>query len=246
MATDPFPTLDAFLAHGLCQLDKCGICLEGFDSTHIAVRFCGPGSCDHVFGESCIKAWVKSDGKNANKCPMCRKVLFENSRILNEDSGVEEDEDEELQSELERHGRISGVDLLGFEDHPSTEGDEQEEPSRGLRLQDIRTREEALHFVTMLHNCIENPPYDNRSASQLYGDELLMFCTREALRRCEIHGSLPLEQPLWDLIGEVVEVLSLRYLCPPASDGCALETEEELAIWFDALKETLEWEFDDE
>ncbi|MCJ1465125.1 hypothetical protein MMC07_003741 [Pseudocyphellaria aurata] len=61
----------------------CTICSEELTDTHHAVRL----PCGHIFGASCIKAWLNpfapctteeifGPAVGANTCPMCRRELF--------------------------------------------------------------------------------------------------------------------------------------------------------------------------
>ncbi|KAJ4987537.1 hypothetical protein SVAN01_06994 [Stagonosporopsis vannaccii] len=93
------PTRHEFLTNGLSPLDStCIICLEPFGPSHIAVRFTGPDVCCHVFGEQCLQQWVLTDGRNANRCPTCRRLLFRS------ESDVENEEEEVM-----AHGAWSEV-----------------------------------------------------------------------------------------------------------------------------------------
>lgn len=65
---------------------KCHICAEDFTTrVHGAVRL----PCNHIFGESCIKIWLRPYARympiqgerwgepvGANNCPLCRQVFF--------------------------------------------------------------------------------------------------------------------------------------------------------------------------
>ncbi|KAF9701949.1 hypothetical protein EKO04_000275 [Ascochyta lentis] len=98
---------DEFLRNGINVNDKCNICLEGFDSTHLPANFSKGGSCHHVFGESCLRNWLLSSSGNANKCPVCRCILFRHESDMkgNEQEAEEEDEgdDDSYESEEENN-----------------------------------------------------------------------------------------------------------------------------------------------
>jgi hypothetical protein len=57
-------------------LETCSICLEPFSEAHSALRFTGQDACSHVFGHPCLRNWTGTANHNANKCPVCRRVLW--------------------------------------------------------------------------------------------------------------------------------------------------------------------------
>ncbi|PVH97895.1 hypothetical protein DM02DRAFT_683768 [Periconia macrospinosa] len=49
-------------------------CDEEYDEDeHVAVAL----PCGHGFGESCLKSWFSSTQEARNRCPMCRRKLYE-------------------------------------------------------------------------------------------------------------------------------------------------------------------------
>lgn len=52
----------------------CPICEDAFGEAHFPISIDG---CRHVFGSECIKKWVRSTNAGRNKCPTCRRVMFE-------------------------------------------------------------------------------------------------------------------------------------------------------------------------
>jgi hypothetical protein len=94
------PTKNDFLA----SLDplKCSLCLDLYDKTHVPVEL----ECGHIFGDYCIANAAESETQNNNRCPLCRRKLFEqedfdsygeliHARDQNEEEGGEETADEE-------------------------------------------------------------------------------------------------------------------------------------------------------
>ncbi|KAF2118976.1 hypothetical protein BDV96DRAFT_629538 [Lophiotrema nucula] len=73
-------TKKSFLRHHISRCkspeDLCGICLETYSTTskdhHNAVSFTHPNACKHIFGDHCIREWLKDH----NTCPLCRIELF--------------------------------------------------------------------------------------------------------------------------------------------------------------------------
>jgi hypothetical protein len=65
------PTKNDFLA----SLDplKFFLCLEPYDKTHVPVEL----ECGHIFGDYCIAYAAESETQNNNRCPLCRRKLFE-------------------------------------------------------------------------------------------------------------------------------------------------------------------------
>ncbi|KAF1917740.1 hypothetical protein BDU57DRAFT_528296 [Ampelomyces quisqualis] len=53
--------------------DECCICLLAFSGNDPPVRIPNISGCNHIFGRSCLKQWVR-EGKD--NCPLCRKVLY--------------------------------------------------------------------------------------------------------------------------------------------------------------------------
>lgn len=80
----PLPAdLVTFRAHHLEQLslnaeETCVICRDPYDDNllHTAVRIIGIDNCNHIFGQTCLDAWIGSGCSNSNTCPMCRTELF--------------------------------------------------------------------------------------------------------------------------------------------------------------------------
>jgi hypothetical protein len=53
-------------------LQHCDLCRDPFSETHIPTRT----KCDHIFGSTCLQAYIDSDDDDSNKCPKCHKVMF--------------------------------------------------------------------------------------------------------------------------------------------------------------------------
>ncbi|KAH7412274.1 hypothetical protein DE146DRAFT_642721 [Phaeosphaeria sp. MPI-PUGE-AT-0046c] len=62
-------------ATGTTEDPECPICFEDYDElAHRAVRLQNV-VCDHIFGRSCIQAWVNSQMPNAHRCPSYRRSI---------------------------------------------------------------------------------------------------------------------------------------------------------------------------
>lgn len=85
MIYDTLPTRSEFLATQLDIHRQCSICHEEFNLVHAPTRLTGRSSCNHVFGLTCICEWLLSGLPTANKCPMCRTLLFAPGKEREED-----------------------------------------------------------------------------------------------------------------------------------------------------------------
>ncbi|KAF2688776.1 hypothetical protein K458DRAFT_400901 [Lentithecium fluviatile CBS 122367] len=81
----PAPPRATYPANLFQAFHQCDICHESFDKDHVPARL---EKCHHVFGSTCLQTWLESDMEGANKCPMCRTVLFERG-----DEGSDDDDD---------------------------------------------------------------------------------------------------------------------------------------------------------
>ncbi|KAI4649805.1 uncharacterized protein J4E79_009651 [Alternaria viburni] len=98
------PTRLHFLAHNITPTTPspssdtetdCAICKEDYNTTtgHPAVTFSNTTSCNHIFCEPCIVAWLSAKGTNT--CPLCRRELF----VLDDGEGeVEYEGDREFET----------------------------------------------------------------------------------------------------------------------------------------------------
>ncbi|KAF1944889.1 hypothetical protein EJ02DRAFT_451980 [Clathrospora elynae] len=103
-STASYLARDDFLANQLDVLTECSICREDFDKKdHAPTRLTGSTSCHHVFGLKCLEKWVRSGRPGANRCPMCRKILFNHGREIQDSSALE--------GEGSRSGLPGGEDL---------------------------------------------------------------------------------------------------------------------------------------
>ncbi|KAF2443488.1 hypothetical protein P171DRAFT_486220 [Karstenula rhodostoma CBS 690.94] len=119
MAHSALPTRDHFLAHQISVIQNCSICQDDFDTDkHAPARLCGPNSCHHVFGASCLRKWLKSDMLGANKCPLCRRELFVSH---NEES---ESEDEEAETGTFEYDELDAVQVDVDNDQASEQNDD--------------------------------------------------------------------------------------------------------------------------
>lgn len=123
------PTKEQFLANQISVIQDCGICQQNFDtSEHAPARLCGPDSCHHVFGASCLTKWLESDMPCANKCPMCRKELFvsENAEYVSDDESRVEADDEpvlDLGEEEALQARGDGMFHINISHHGDAHGE---------------------------------------------------------------------------------------------------------------------------
>ena len=74
----------------MCDINKCGICLETLEKTNVCVT-----KCSHSF---CLKCIIKSTKYN-NGCPYCRKEIIEKEEQETEEQETEEQETEEQETE---------------------------------------------------------------------------------------------------------------------------------------------------
>jgi hypothetical protein len=70
-ATSPDP-MDTFINTQLQPVEYCIVCTEPFSATHQPVAL----PCKHIFGQECIKKWLRSGRGNNSSCPNCRHVIF--------------------------------------------------------------------------------------------------------------------------------------------------------------------------
>ncbi|KAL3071970.1 hypothetical protein niasHS_016053 [Heterodera schachtii] len=93
--------LDAFDQFPSIAVDNesdCAICL---DQIHAGIHVKQLPSCEHIFHDECIKAWIQG-GHNA--CPMCRQQLLAET---------------EAQNEHQMHGIASGAEMGNSSNDPS-------------------------------------------------------------------------------------------------------------------------------
>ena len=76
MTTPKLQSREEFTVNGI-ERDTCNICHEPFHADHLPVRIESADSCNHVFGEGCLKDWLPSDQSDANKFPKCRHVVYQ-------------------------------------------------------------------------------------------------------------------------------------------------------------------------
>lgn len=110
----PAPDLlsrEQFFAAGI-EPDTCNICLEPFIWGHHPVRFTGADSCGHVFGATCLQKWTESQNDNANKCPTCRHLLFQNKTAFTGEEEEYEEEEGEEEEEEEEEPHIPDFDII--------------------------------------------------------------------------------------------------------------------------------------
>jgi len=118
----------------LASLDpqKCSLCLEPYDSTHVPVDL----ECGHVFGDYCIANAVESETQNNNRCPLCRRVLFEQEDF--DENGYPLYNDAVMESEEENYGEHEEMEEEGedFEEIGEEDGDYVEEEDEGYNILD--------------------------------------------------------------------------------------------------------------
>lgn len=86
MSTPSLPSREGFLEKST-ELDTCAICLFAFDVGHLPVRYTAPDNCNHIFGAGCLQEWLLSSNDNANKCPTCRREVYRSERVVDDDYG---------------------------------------------------------------------------------------------------------------------------------------------------------------
>ena len=126
MAGNNLSSRATFLNNHVDVLTECSICHENFDhKEHAPARLTGLNSCRHVFGASCLKGWIMSDEPNANKCPMCRAVLYQG------------DGDTDMDVEEHEVSQVSGVGMAAqLESESESESEEEDEPNEGAESAD--------------------------------------------------------------------------------------------------------------
>jgi hypothetical protein len=68
--------MDTFIKTQLQPVEGCIVCTEPFSATHQPVVL----ACKHIFGQECIKKWLRSGKGNTTSCPNCRHVIFTNKK----------------------------------------------------------------------------------------------------------------------------------------------------------------------
>ena len=68
--------MDTFINTQLQPVECCIVCTEPFSATHQPVVL----PCKHIFGQECIKRWLRSGRGNTSSCPNCRQVVFSNKK----------------------------------------------------------------------------------------------------------------------------------------------------------------------
>ncbi|KAH6642498.1 hypothetical protein C7974DRAFT_103291 [Boeremia exigua] len=81
--TQPSLSRAQYLANNLGRViltsaSECSICQEPYSDEAPKQPVILP-ECGHIFCRSCITAWFASGGRNANTCPVDRRVLFQNT-----------------------------------------------------------------------------------------------------------------------------------------------------------------------
>ena len=59
---------------------ECTICTEPFSSADMPIQHNGSNGCSHVFGKSCLNAWLDTlvkDKQTPVNCPYCRQYWFD-------------------------------------------------------------------------------------------------------------------------------------------------------------------------
>ncbi|KAH7076723.1 hypothetical protein BKA63DRAFT_510608 [Paraphoma chrysanthemicola] len=70
----------------------CSLCLEPYTSDHVPIQL----PCNHIFGDYCIANVAESESSNNNRCPLCRKVLFEQEDFNENGDPISDEEEREL------------------------------------------------------------------------------------------------------------------------------------------------------
>jgi hypothetical protein len=229
-ASTSLPTKAFFIANQIEILHECSICREPFDDqNHAPARLTGAGSCHHVFGLACLNMWLEGDLTGANKCPMCRKVLFQNEHDEegddeegDEEGDDEEDDDEEDDDEMygilevgeTLRGDLTEVEWARMNEatdvqSPSDESEPSEE-SEGSEIDDD-SHNEVMDF---------NPNEDIEDGCDVYEEELasqepstirpLREYLLEALEMVKhYHDAKVFVGKLWEYLYELKEI---RYI----------------------------------
>ncbi|KAJ4357077.1 hypothetical protein N0V95_002815 [Ascochyta clinopodiicola] len=169
---------DEFMTNGINAHDKCNICLEGFDSTHIPSSFAKQGSCSHVFGEKCLREWLLSANSNANKCPTCRKVFFHRQEAA--EGQIDSEDEDGSEESAEDRGEDFRESEAESETESETESEEGDEFPR--RLKDITNPNHAYEFAEHLISELSNAYKTSYNNVFVTFDEA---CTKFGMGGCE-------------------------------------------------------------
>ena len=209
MATGNLPSREQFLAEGI-KPDHCVICLEVFTAEHPPVRVIG---CDHVFGKDCLNKSVLADSPNANKCPCCRRVLYQEIQ-------TELEEDEESESEGESSG----------EDESESESSDSDTSSY-VRLEHLTSMETAEEFMGDLGDKLEDHAEDGWPRTKPRMRRLV----KEACHPWGIDFDTDYSDAFWHNIGSVMRKMFAEI---DANGGRLIDGGE---AWVDRMAERVGW-----
>ncbi|KAF2850179.1 hypothetical protein T440DRAFT_364567, partial [Plenodomus tracheiphilus IPT5] len=84
---------------------ECCICEEAFSDTHAPMI---TPTCHHIFGSHCLRAWVLSENRSHNRCPLCRTVLFDDGLpLVEEDARLEDNAHHEVDEPVWARGGLA-------------------------------------------------------------------------------------------------------------------------------------------
>jgi hypothetical protein len=106
----------------------CSLCLEPYSTTHMPIQL---PDCGHIFGDYCLVNAIETDIKNNNRCPLCRKELFEQEDFDEDGEYIYDDDDEET-DEVEDLDDALGEELVKLPGEDSVSDDEPDTESEVL------------------------------------------------------------------------------------------------------------------
>lgn len=197
------PSRHEFMTNRLCTLDSCSICLLPFSYRHVAVRFTGSSSCNHVFGQQCIQKWLLSSSANANRCPTCRRGLYRAEEMIKDDS-----DDEIMINDYHHEPLIDNYHEEAFGDEGDAfsatssassneeddDDDEDDEEQFPYNLQDITKPSHANAFISYLATRLKESPGGRRRAGRAYRTLVRLACEHFGIRRYPMRRSIKWRQ----------------------------------------------------
>lgn len=156
------PSETDFWAKHVEALETCSICMEPFGGAHVALRFTGKDVCSHIFGRPCLREWTETANQNANKCPICRHLLWKTPDPLHI-TNIIDDTDfdaEEFLADLEYDSEDEFLDRLMGHPQDNSEDDSDwlsdSEPSIYLIDEDLNAEQADDEAMTRMLNSISD------------------------------------------------------------------------------------------
>jgi hypothetical protein len=203
----------------------CTICTEPFSSTDMPIQHNGSNGCSHVFGESCLTAWLDTlvaDGQTPVNCPYCRQYWFDLNYVE-----VESD-DEDILDWI----AIIGDNIPEAADDPDdADYSEDDIPliERTTSFEHVRDRDASNILVEMLYT--ELLRCNNNAI-----DRVLRARVERAILDADIPSSLPMTDATWKKIERTIR----RMLRDSKNTEWDDDTEHK---WVRRMARVLPWKF---